>query len=155
MARRAVQRRRWSSTRRLRRQLGDTSIAEVPPGRLPRQLLESIGAPLFGIEFLADRKVETRAFLTGLVLAGFMDDWSYRETSMLEHRRTFAGLPFHIGGGESAARHEIGKNGGSSRNGVEIIEAHFQFSIDFETGISFDRWGFKSQAGIPIFSQSQ
>jgi len=58
------------------------------------------GAPLFGIDFLADRKVETRAFLTGLVLAGFMDDWSYRETSMLEHRRTFGGTPFHIGGGE-------------------------------------------------------
>jgi hypothetical protein len=58
------------------------------------------GSPLFGVDFLADRKVETRAFLTGLVLAGFMDDWSYREASMLEHRRTFTGLPFHIGGGE-------------------------------------------------------
>lgn len=56
--------------------------------------------PLFGVDFLAERKVETRAFLTGLVLAGFMDDWSCRETAMLEHRRTFAGMPFHIGGGE-------------------------------------------------------
>ena len=27
------------------------------------------GAPLFGVDFLADRKVDTRAFLTGLVLA--------------------------------------------------------------------------------------
>ena len=58
------------------------------------------GAPLFGIDFLAERKVETRAFLTGLVLAGFMDDWTSRETAMLEHRRTFSGMPFHIGGGE-------------------------------------------------------
>ena len=58
------------------------------------------GSPLFGIDFLAEKKVETRAFLTGLVLAGFMDDWSSRETTMLEHRRTFSGLPFHIGGGE-------------------------------------------------------
>ena len=58
------------------------------------------GAPLFGVHFLADRKVDTRAFLTGLVLAGFMDDWSYREAAMLEHRRTFTGMPFHIGGGE-------------------------------------------------------
>jgi hypothetical protein len=58
------------------------------------------GTPLFGVEFLAEKKVETRAFLTGLVLAGFMDDWSSRETTMLEHRRTFNGLPFHIGGGE-------------------------------------------------------
>jgi hypothetical protein len=58
------------------------------------------GAPLFGIDFLAGRKVDMRSFLTGLVLAGFMDDWSYRETSMMEFRRTFAGLPYHIGGGE-------------------------------------------------------
>ncbi len=58
------------------------------------------GSPLFGVDFLADRKVETRAFVTGLILAGFMDDWSSRETTMLEHRRTFNGLPFHIGGGE-------------------------------------------------------
>ena len=58
------------------------------------------GAPLFGLDFLAEKKVETRSFLTGLVLAGFMDDWSYRETSMMEYRRTFGGLPYHIGGGE-------------------------------------------------------
>ena len=58
------------------------------------------GHPLFGIDFLAEGKVETRPFLTGLVLAGFMDDWSYRRTTMLEYRRTFAGFPFHMGGGE-------------------------------------------------------
>ena len=58
------------------------------------------GQPLFGIDFLVQKKVDTRAFATGLVLAGFMDDWQSRETTMLEHRRTFAGLPFHIGGGE-------------------------------------------------------
>jgi len=56
--------------------------------------------PLFGVDFLAQKRVDTRAFTTGLVLAGFMDDWQSRETTMLEHRRTFAGLPFHIGGGE-------------------------------------------------------
>ncbi len=58
------------------------------------------GHPLFGVDFLAQKRVDTRAFATGLVLAGFMDDWQSRETTMLEHRRTFAGLPFHIGGGE-------------------------------------------------------
>ena len=58
------------------------------------------GAPLFGVEFLADKRVDTRDFLTGMVLAGFMDDWFYRETAMMEHKRTFGGLPFHIGGGE-------------------------------------------------------
>ncbi len=58
------------------------------------------GEPLFGIDFLAQRKVDTRAFLTGLVLAGFMDDWSYRESAMYQHRKTFGGEPFQIGGGD-------------------------------------------------------
>ncbi len=58
------------------------------------------GAPIFGVEFLAGRKVPTRAFLTGMVLAGFMDDWTYRETAMMHRKRTFGGAPFHIGGGE-------------------------------------------------------
>ncbi len=58
------------------------------------------GAPVFGVEFLAERKVDTRTFLTGMVLAGFMDDWSYRETAMMHQKRTFGGYPFHIGGGE-------------------------------------------------------
>ena len=58
------------------------------------------GAPVFGVEFLADQRVDTREFLTGMVLAGFMDDWFYRETAMMQHKRTFGGFPFHIGGGE-------------------------------------------------------
>jgi hypothetical protein len=58
------------------------------------------GHPLFGVEFLPSAPVATRDFLTGLVLAGFMDDWSYRQAAMLEHRRTFAGMPFYMGGGE-------------------------------------------------------
>ena len=66
----------------------------------PRRELVLDGAPLFGIEFLAEAEVETREFLTGLVLAGFMDDWSTRQTAMLHHKRTFGGLPFQLGGGE-------------------------------------------------------
>ncbi len=58
------------------------------------------GRPVFGVDFLDNRSVETRAFLTGMVLAGFMDDWSYRETAMMHQKRTFGGNPFHIGGGE-------------------------------------------------------
>ncbi len=58
------------------------------------------GQPLFGIDFLAAQKVETRPFLTGLVLAGFMDDWPHREAAMYQHKRTFNGDPFHIGGGD-------------------------------------------------------
>ena len=70
--------------------------------RLDRPELELVigGAPVFGIDFLASGKVETRAFLTGLVLAGFMDDWSWRQTAMQLHRTTYAGTPLHIGGGE-------------------------------------------------------
>jgi len=70
--------------------------------RLDQPQLELVidGRPLFGLEFLAERPVETRAFLKGLVLAGHMDDWPLREASMLQHRRTFGGMPYQIGGGE-------------------------------------------------------
>jgi hypothetical protein len=87
---------------RQRRGLMLSGFADWLFANLARPELELIidGCPLFGVDFLATKKVETRAFLTGLVLAGFMDDWSFREAAMLEHKRTFDGLPFHIGGGE-------------------------------------------------------
>ncbi len=66
-----------------------------------QEMVLTIGdAPVFGVEILANRTVETRVFLTGMVLAGFMDDWAYRETAMMHQKRTFGGYPFHIGGGE-------------------------------------------------------
>lgn len=70
--------------------------------RLTDPELELVGpdGPLFGIEFLAGGPVETRPFLIGLVLAGCMDDWSYRQATMYQHKRTFTGYPFHLGGGE-------------------------------------------------------
>jgi hypothetical protein len=68
--------------------------------REPELELVVDGTPLFGIDFLAERKVETRSFLTGLVLAGFMDDWPHREAAMYQHKRTFDGDPFQIGGGD-------------------------------------------------------
>ncbi len=58
------------------------------------------GKPVFGIDFLAGKKVNTRDFLKGMVLAGFMDDWSYRANAMRHRRLTFGGMPFHIGGGD-------------------------------------------------------
>lgn len=66
----------------------------------PELVLDIEGRPPFGVEFLAGLRVDTRAFLTGMVLAGYMDDWSTRETAMLQHRRTFGGGDFRIGGGE-------------------------------------------------------
>ncbi len=62
--------------------------------------LDPEGQPVFGIEFLAGQKVNTREFLTGMVLAGFMDDWSYRANTLRHHRQTFSGMPFNIGGGD-------------------------------------------------------
>lgn len=58
------------------------------------------GKPIFGIDFLAGKKANTRDFLKGMVLAGYMDDWSYRANTMRHHRLTFGGMPFHIGGGD-------------------------------------------------------
>ncbi len=77
-------------------------FAEWLLANIDRPELELVvdGHPLFGVDFLPEKKVNTREFLTGLVLAGFMDDWEYRRTAMLEHKRTFMGLPFHMGGGE-------------------------------------------------------
>lgn len=66
----------------------------------PRLKLEIDGAPPLGIEFLAGHEVDTRAFCTGMVLAGFMDDWEHRRTAMLAHKRTFGGQPFNVGGGD-------------------------------------------------------
>lgn len=66
----------------------------------PEITLNINGQPLFGIDFLADRVVDTRAFITGLVMAGFMDDWSMREATMYEHKRTLGGYPFRMGGGD-------------------------------------------------------
>lgn len=78
-------------------EFGDWLIAHA---RDPELELVLGNRPVFGVDFLAGRKVDTRAFLTGLVLAGFMDDWSYREAAMYQHKRTFNGEPFHIGGGD-------------------------------------------------------
>lgn len=66
----------------------------------PRLRLEVDGQPPLGIEFLAGHEVDTRAFCTGLVLAGFMDDWEHRRTAMMQHKRTYAGHPFNVGGGD-------------------------------------------------------
>jgi len=58
------------------------------------------GEAMLGIDFLADHVVDNRAFMTGLVLAGFMDDWAMREAAMYEHKRTLGGYPFRMGGGD-------------------------------------------------------
>ncbi|MBK7046378.1 MAG: hypothetical protein IPH48_07640 [bacterium] len=66
----------------------------------PRLTLDVDGGPPLGIDFLAGHEVDTRAFCTGMILAGFMDDWQHRRTAMMQHKRTFGGHPFSVGGGE-------------------------------------------------------
>ena len=66
----------------------------------PKLRLEVDGAPPLGIDFLAGHEVDTRAFCTGMILAGFMDDWQHRRTAMLQHKKTFGGHPFSVGGGD-------------------------------------------------------
>ena len=67
----------------------------------PELLLEDDGQPLLGIELLRERRVETRSFLRGLLLAGWMDDLEQRRMCLSMHPRTDAGQPLEIGGGKS------------------------------------------------------
>ncbi len=64
-------------------------------------LLEDKGRPLLGIELLRGRRVCTRDFLRGMLLAGWMDDLDQRRMCMSHHRRTFEGDPLDIGGGKT------------------------------------------------------
>lgn len=64
-------------------------------------LLEIDGRPLLGVELLRGRVVETRAFLRGMLLAGWMDDIERRQACMAYHRRTFAGDRLEISGGRT------------------------------------------------------
>ncbi len=63
-------------------------------------LLEIDGQPLLGVELLRGVRVATPAFLTGLVLAGFMDDFGQRQMTVSHFGKTFAQTPLRIGGGQ-------------------------------------------------------
>jgi hypothetical protein len=65
-----------------------------------KMLLETADGPLLGIDFLAGRTVETRAFLRGMVLAGHMDDCNQRAMTNSWHRLAYDGKPYIIGGGD-------------------------------------------------------
>lgn len=64
-------------------------------------LLEDDGDPPLGIELLRGERVDTRAFLRGLLLAGWMDDLDQRRMCMSHHKRTFAGDRLEVGGGKT------------------------------------------------------
>jgi hypothetical protein len=67
----------------------------------PEIQLEIDGEPLLGVELLRGHVAETRAFMRGLLLAGWMDDLQRRRACMAFHRRTFAGDPLEISGGQT------------------------------------------------------
>ena len=65
-----------------------------------RMSLETVDGPLLGVEFLRGVEVDTRAFLRGLVLAGFMDDEAHRRMTVAWRGRGMDGRPYVLGGGE-------------------------------------------------------
>ncbi len=83
--------------RRLAR-LGDHLLAHVGEEALP---LEVDGWPLLGVDFLQGQLADTRGFLRGMLLAGWMDDLDRRVQCMAFHRRTFDGEPLELGGGKT------------------------------------------------------
>jgi len=62
--------------------------------------LETGSGPLLGAEFLAGREVNAEAFLSGMVMAGFMDDIDHRRRARKLHQRDFDGEWYELGGGE-------------------------------------------------------
>ncbi len=83
--------------RRLDR-LGQFLLANLHRDEL---VLEDDGQPLLGVELLRGARVETRGFLQGLLLAGWMDDFDQRQMCMIHHKRTFGGDPLILGGGKT------------------------------------------------------
>ncbi len=55
---------------------------------------------LLGIKLLQKRKVKTKDFLKGMVIAGFMDDYQLRQSTVAHYKKDFLGDIFDIGGGE-------------------------------------------------------
>jgi len=88
---------RQERNRRLDR-LRDFLLAHMFDAELP---LEDAGRPLLGVELLRGHRVDTRTFLHGLVLAGWMDDWDQRRMCLSFHRTGFDGQPLRIGGGRT------------------------------------------------------
>jgi len=58
--------------------------------------------PLLGIEFLRGYQIEPEYLLKGMVLAGTMDNYTWRETTVAKYEgKTIHGFPLRIGGGET------------------------------------------------------
>jgi len=62
--------------------------------------LEINGHGMLGVEFLRGRNVDTKLFFTGMVLAGYMDDYLQRKQTISFYKTAFDGAPLVIGGGD-------------------------------------------------------
>jgi len=68
-------------------------------------VLEKDNNPFFGIKFFEKKQVKTKNFLIGMVIAGFMDDYEYRQKTVEKYKKDFMGNIFDIGGGEQFVIH--------------------------------------------------
>ncbi|PLY01540.1 MAG: hypothetical protein C0622_06965 [Desulfuromonas sp.] len=88
----------------------------------PRLRLEDAAGPLFGVDFLAGREVDTRALLTGMLLAAAMDSYRWRMEILDQRPDTFAGTPLELGGGEFfAVNRERYAQSGLINNGEQVF----------------------------------
>lgn len=63
-------------------------------------LLEIECEELLGVNFFKNNTVNTKTFLKGMVIAGFMDDYQMRQNTVKKYGKDFMGNIFDIGGGE-------------------------------------------------------
>jgi hypothetical protein len=59
------------------------------------------GRPLLGVDMLRDYKVDIESTLKGMVLAGYMDNYEWRQRTVSHFERTIKGDELIIGGGET------------------------------------------------------
>ena len=60
------------------------------------------GQPLLGVEFLREHHINPEYVLKGMVLAGMMDNYSWRQNTVKKYQgKTIQGRPLVIGGGET------------------------------------------------------
>ena len=63
------------------------------------------GRPLLGVGLLREYHIEPKEVLRGMVLAGFMDNYEYRQETVQKKPTTINGNPLIIGGGETYLVH--------------------------------------------------
>lgn len=78
------------------------ALSSKPPSRL---VLD--GHPLLGVGLLREYHIDPTEVLRGMVLAGFMDNYTYRQETVQKKPTTINGHPLVIGGGETYLVHVL------------------------------------------------